>query len=186
MEWKLGIVVPVYNPRFQEVEAGGSWVQGQLWLHGVFKANLIETFKDPFHLCDKILSIQIMKVLFQEGAGAVLQLKGKSWAVVAHAFNPSTREAEAGGFLSSRPAWSTEWVPGQPGLHRETLSRKKTKNKKQKKGGWGDAVHPWTVTTTITTKSPNDENNKGWSESPCIISTILEASLKYGKVKASM
>jgi hypothetical protein len=28
--------------------------------------------------------------------------------VVAHAFNPSTREAEAGGFLSSRPARSTE------------------------------------------------------------------------------
>jgi hypothetical protein len=27
--------------------------------------------------------------------------------VVAHAFSPSTREAEAGGFLSSRPAWST-------------------------------------------------------------------------------
>jgi hypothetical protein len=39
---------------------------------------------------------------------------------VAHAFNPSTREAEAGGFLSSRPAWSTEWVPGQPGLHTHT------------------------------------------------------------------
>jgi hypothetical protein len=28
--------------------------------------------------------------------------------VVAHAFNPSAWEAEAGGFLSSRPAWSTE------------------------------------------------------------------------------
>jgi hypothetical protein len=28
--------------------------------------------------------------------------------VVAHAFNLSTREAEAGGFLSPRPAWSTE------------------------------------------------------------------------------
>jgi hypothetical protein len=25
--------------------------------------------------------------------------------VVVHAFNPSTREEEAGGFLSSRPAW---------------------------------------------------------------------------------
>jgi hypothetical protein len=25
-----------------------------------------------------------------------------------HAFNPSTWEAEAGGFLSSRPAWSTK------------------------------------------------------------------------------
>jgi hypothetical protein len=29
-------------------------------------------------------------------------------------------------------AWSTEWVPEQPGLHRETLSWK-TKNKTQKK-----------------------------------------------------
>jgi hypothetical protein len=44
-------------------------------------------------------------------------------SVVAHAFNPFTREAEAGGFLSSRPAWCTEWVPGQPGLYRETISQ---------------------------------------------------------------
>jgi hypothetical protein len=52
-------------------------------------------------------------------------------AVVVHAFNPSTWEAEAGEFLSSRPAWSTEWVLGQPGLYRETLSRKtKMKTKK--------------------------------------------------------
>ena len=28
--------------------------------------------------------------------------------MVTHTFNPSTREAEAGRFLSSRPAWSTE------------------------------------------------------------------------------
>jgi hypothetical protein len=53
--------------------------------------------------------------------------------MVAHAFNPSTREAEAGGFLSSRGAWSTKRVPGQPGLHRETLCRKKQKQKKNKK-----------------------------------------------------
>jgi hypothetical protein len=52
--------------------------------------------------------------------------------VVVHAFNPSTREAEAGGFLGSRPAWSTKWVIGQPGLHKETLSRK-TKTKQNKK-----------------------------------------------------
>jgi hypothetical protein len=32
----------------------------------------------------------------------------RSQAVVAHAFNPSTWEAETGGFLSSRPAWSTK------------------------------------------------------------------------------
>jgi hypothetical protein len=47
--------------------------------------------------------------------------------VVAHTFKPNTREAEAGRFLSSRPAWSTKCVPGQPGLHRETLSQKNNK-----------------------------------------------------------
>ena len=31
-----------------------------------------------------------------------------SWAVVAHAFNPNTWEAEAGGFLSSGSTWSIE------------------------------------------------------------------------------
>jgi hypothetical protein len=50
--------------------------------------------------------------------------------MVVHTFNPSTWEAEAGEFLSSRPAWSTEWAPGQPGLHRQTLSRKTKKKKK--------------------------------------------------------
>jgi hypothetical protein len=43
--------------------------------------------------------------------------------VVAHAFNPSTWEAEAGGFLTSKPAWSTKFVPGQPELYRENLPR---------------------------------------------------------------
>jgi hypothetical protein len=54
-------------------------------------------------------------------------------AVVLHAFNPSTWEAEAGGFLSSRPAWSTEWVPGQPGLHRETLSQKEKRREEKRR-----------------------------------------------------
>jgi hypothetical protein len=53
--------------------------------------------------------------------------------VVAHSFNPSTWEAEAGRFLSSRPAWSTERVPGQPGLHRETLSQENKQTKKNPK-----------------------------------------------------
>ena len=46
---------------------------------------------------------------------------------MAHTFNPGTRETEAGRFLSSKPAWSTERVLGQPGLYRETLSQKKKK-----------------------------------------------------------
>jgi hypothetical protein len=37
-----------------------------------------------------------------------LRLVCGSQAVLAHAFNPSTWEAEAGRFLSLRPAWSTE------------------------------------------------------------------------------
>ena len=53
----------------------------------------------------------------------------RSWVVVAHAFNPSTCEAEAGRFLSARTAWCTMWFPGQPRLYRETLSRKTKKNK---------------------------------------------------------
>jgi hypothetical protein len=36
------------------------------------------------------------------------QKKTEQRVGVAHAFDPSTWEAEAGGFLSSRPAWSTE------------------------------------------------------------------------------
>jgi hypothetical protein len=54
------------------------------------------------------------------------------WNVSIHTFNPSTQEAEAGRFLSSRPAWSTKWVPGQPGLYRKTLSQKTTKQNKTK------------------------------------------------------
>jgi hypothetical protein len=63
--------------------------------------------------------------------------------VVVHAFNPSTWEAEAGGSLSSRPAWSTEWVPGQPGLHRETLSRKNQKKKVPVKEAYLEASLQW-------------------------------------------
>ena len=62
--------------------------------------------------------------------------------MVAHALIPSIWEAEAGGFLSSRPAWSTEWVPRQPGLHRETLSRK-TKNQPNKQKIVSSPSHCW-------------------------------------------
>ncbi|XP_052582302.1 uncharacterized protein LOC128102520 [Peromyscus californicus insignis] len=54
--------------------------------------------------------------------------------MVMHAFSPGTQEAEAGGSLSLRPAYrSSEQIPGQQGLHRETLSQKnkQTKNKRE-------------------------------------------------------
>ena len=57
-------------------------------------------------------------------------------AVVALAFNPSTVEAEAGRSLSLRPAWSTEGVTEQPGLHRETKKKeRKRERKKRRKSG---------------------------------------------------
>ena len=45
-------------------------------------------------------------------------------SVVAHALNPSTEESKACEPVSSKPAWTTEQVPGQPGLHREISSPK--------------------------------------------------------------
>ena len=50
---------------------------------------------------------------------------------MAHYRIHSAQKAEAGGSLSSRPAWSTKWVPGQSGIHRETLSGKKKNRTKQ-------------------------------------------------------
>jgi hypothetical protein len=74
-----------------------------------------------------------------------------SWAVVAYAFNPSTWEAEAGGFLSLRPAWSTEFQDSQkkkkPVLKNKTKqTNKQTKNPK---------TH--THTHKTTTKQKNHE-----------------------------
>jgi hypothetical protein len=62
-------------------------------------------------------------------------------AVVAHAFNPSTWEAEAGRFLSSRPAWSTEFQDSQgytekPCLKKTKTKTAKTKNDNKKRGVW--------------------------------------------------
>lgn len=47
-------------------------------------------------------------------------------------FNLSIQEARAGGTLGLRPAWSTELVSEESGLHRETCLKKQT-YKKQKK-----------------------------------------------------
>ena len=55
--------------------------------------------------------------------------RGLLQGVVVRAMNPGP---EAGGSLNSRPAWSADQVPGQPGLPRETVFRKKQKVKRKK------------------------------------------------------
>jgi hypothetical protein len=57
----------------------------------------------------------------------LLKFGYNSWATVTHSFNPSIQEAEPGKALSSRPAWSSERILGQPGPHRETPSWGKKK-----------------------------------------------------------
>ena len=52
---------------------------------------------------------------------------------MAHTFNPSILETEASRSLSSKPAWSTECILGQPESHRETLSQK-MRTHKEKEG----------------------------------------------------
>jgi hypothetical protein len=49
---------------------------------------------------------EVIKTQVRDGDDTVKRKGG--WAVVVHTFNPSTWEAEAGGFLSLRPAWSTK------------------------------------------------------------------------------
>jgi hypothetical protein len=68
-----------------------------------------------------------------EKAWEILFKKQSGWAVVAHSFNPSTLEAETGRFLSSRSAWSTEWVPRQPGLQRNPVLENKKQNQQTNK-----------------------------------------------------
>jgi hypothetical protein len=50
--------------------------------------------------------------------------------VVTHTFNPSTREAEAGGYLNSRSVWSNR---ARPRLLKETLSKEKKQQNKTNK-----------------------------------------------------
>jgi hypothetical protein len=80
-----------------------------------------------------------------------LGLRVIGWVVVAaaHAFNPSIWEAEAGRFLSLRPAWCTESEFQDSQGDTETLSQKnKTKKpKKQKKSHWNLQLSTQTVPT---------------------------------------
>ena len=56
-----------------------------------------------------------------------------SRALVVHAFNNSTWEAKAARFVSSKPTWTSQWAPGQPGLHREAYLGKRNLSRKKKK-----------------------------------------------------
>ena len=65
-------------------------------------------------------------------SGKTLSQNTKQLGKVGMHLIPSTWEAEAGESLSSRPAYSTEQVQGQPELERERSCLKENKKQKQK------------------------------------------------------
>jgi hypothetical protein len=85
--------------------------------------------------------------------------------MVAHAFNPSTWEAEAGGFLSSRPlykvsSWTARAIQRNPISTKQNKTKQnkkqKTKNKKQKTKKENCLVNsPWCSKKVLSTMLQN-------------------------------
>jgi hypothetical protein len=70
--------------------------------------------------------------------------------VVAHAFNPSTREAEAGGFLSSRPAClQSEFQDNQGYTEKPCLEKQKQNKTKQQQQKSLNLARQWWRTPLI-------------------------------------
>jgi hypothetical protein len=83
--------------------------------------------------------------------------------VVAHTFNPSTWEAEAGRFLSLRPALLYRVSSRQLRLHRETLSQKKKQKQKQKKNKKPKPKPKQKQKTKTKTKTKQNKKNQNQS-----------------------
>ena len=91
-----------------------------------FKIMMITLLLRKLNYRDKVKIITV-KVVLQPG---------KKPGVVVHTFDPSTREADAGGVLSLRPAWSTKFQDSQgytekPCLEKPTNQPTKKKNRKK-------------------------------------------------------
>ena len=67
-------------------------------------------------------------------------------AVVKHTLIPALG---TGGSLSLRSAWSTKWVPGQPGLYRRNPVSKNNNNNKNKKQKTKKPKNPRIITTGL-------------------------------------
>jgi hypothetical protein len=66
---------------------------------------MIIYISDPKNSTRELLNRELLINSFSAVAGYKINSKT---GVVTHAFNPSTRKAEAGRFLSLRPAWATK------------------------------------------------------------------------------
>ena len=84
--------------------------------------------------CFNICINSVQQIFLKYCAKKYYQKCTRSQAMVVHTFNPSTCEAEAGGFLSSKPAWSTqiEFQDSQVYTEKPCLKKQKNKHKHKK------------------------------------------------------
>ena len=85
-----------------------------------------------------------------------------------HTFNSSTWEAEAGGSLSFRPAWSTEWIPGQLS-YSEKPCLKKQKQKKNYQRHCLPTSEVWTECDPPTSNTPHRPFISGFHLTPDLV-----------------
>ena len=77
---------------------------------------ILEISSDMAIIAEFCFMLYVFNFLYHSDVPSIflLYVKYLSWVVVAHAFNSSTWEAEAGRFLILSPSWSTKWVLWQP------------------------------------------------------------------------
>ena len=94
----------------------------------------------------------------------------QTWlGIVAHAFNPSTWEAEAGGsMLNLRPAWSIKQVLEQTGLQRETLKKKKKRGRWCQGEGKNKLLRGNPVKTNKQTKKQKRQKKRALHACTCV------------------
>ena len=92
------------------------------------------------------------------GGSGEVRNRQVSQAVAAHAFNPSTREAEADGFLRLRPAWPTKFQDSQGYTEKPCLE----KPKKKKETGKSAVGHLWIVGMV---EEPGESGGLYWGHS---------------------
>jgi len=81
-----------------------------------------------------------------------VSLYGNSRVVVPHTINSSRGRRIS---MSSRPAWSKEWVPAQPGLHRQTRLKKEGEGAEAPCTHWAEILME-SVGKSICTEETND------------------------------
>jgi hypothetical protein len=89
--------------------------------------------------------------------------------MVAHTFDPSSWEAEAGGSLSLRPAWSTKQVLGQTGYTEETcfcVDKTNKETSKQVDCGTGEMAQ-WLKVMLLLQRAQFGSQQPYWDSHKC-------------------